>query len=90
MDRMPDLTARLLGENFEEALEELADIYGHVDGSEMDALNAIRELHTRLATAKAEGAAEELERLAASGDFGSAVNVELRLRADQIIKQVQG
>ena len=54
------------------------------------AVDAIRELHRRLAAAKAEGAAEELERLADYGDFDSAVNVELGLRADQIRKQMEG
>lgn len=70
---MDKLTARLLDpETFEAALEELKALSVTCNGETRRAhltlatsAKIIRQLHARLATAKAEGAAEELEGIAA-------------------------
>ena len=81
---MDNVTARLLDpKTFEAALSEILITRG-----QDDLCAAIRELHARLATAKAEGAAEGIEELVFSGDFGPAVNINLALRAAAIRKGI--
>lgn len=102
---MSDLTDRLLDpQTVEAALDEIddecvkdrSDAYGYV----YDLADAIRELHKRLATAKLEGAAEEMEKYAYEVDeetkdeesffHGVTTTEGLRERAAAIRKQMEG
>ncbi len=64
---MADLTARLLSDDFEKALQAVErNCDRNASISPITArilVDAIRELHARLRTAKAEGAAEALEKI---------------------------
>lgn len=64
---MANLTARLLGENFEEALSDVESENGLLDTVRIYR-EAIRELHSRLRTAKSEGAAEAYDDIRAQAE----------------------